>query len=165
MREQPHAMASAAAALLGNAVAGGARSCSLSVLRSTHAQLHEMQVTRVVLPAPLPYPDDYPQALEAACSNDADLSERACVFTLAAFAAGDALAATREWWRSSCVRRHAAAGKYPASCICAIRQRLSRMYSVLCCSSVSTGRHALANLPLRTRPPVRCSLSFRPLPP
>ena len=41
----PPAMASAAAALLGNAVAGGARSCSLSVLRSTHAQLHEMQVT------------------------------------------------------------------------------------------------------------------------
>jgi hypothetical protein len=161
--------APAAAALQALASSGSSRAgapfCSLSILRSSHAQLHEMQVTRVVLPAPLPYPDDYPQALEAACSNDADLSERACVFTLAAFAAGDALAATREWWRSSCVRRHAAAGKYPASCICAIRQRLSRMYSVLCCSSVSTGRHALANLPLRTRPPVRCSLSFRPLPP
>ena len=46
----PPAMASAAAALLGNAVAGGARSgtwaaCPLSVLKSTHAQLHEMQVT------------------------------------------------------------------------------------------------------------------------
>jgi hypothetical protein len=46
----PPAMTSAATALLGNAVAGGARSgtstaCSLSLLRSAHAQLHEMQVT------------------------------------------------------------------------------------------------------------------------
>jgi hypothetical protein len=52
------------------------------------------------------------QALEAACSNDADLSQRACIATLAAFAAGHAHAAASEWWRNSCVKRHAAAGGY-----------------------------------------------------
>ena len=48
--------APAAAALQALASSGSSRAgapfCSLSILRSSHAQLHEMQVTRVVLPLP-----------------------------------------------------------------------------------------------------------------